>query len=73
MTLSSYWFSGDDFPTAEIPLSGDELVRVRMASAKGLRRGAEKSEERFDMLIPVIEDFFHVMQDFLEVNIFYPT
>ena len=40
-----------------------------MSGAKGLRAGSALAEERFDILTPIVEEFFHVEQDYLEVSI----
>lgn len=60
---------GDHFSSAKIPLCGDQLVRVRMKSAKGLMKGAHTAQECLEMFDPVIIEMFHTQQDF-RVNIF---
>ena len=42
-------------------------MRVRMSGAKDLRAGARNRPQKFDMFSPIIEELFHVEQDFLEV------
>ena len=59
----------DDFSKAFIPLGGDQLVRVRSSGARDLRAGTASREERLEPLFPEMTEFFHVMQDFLEVMI----
>lgn len=61
------YISGDSFEDAKIILGGDQLVRVRMSGAKDLA-GAHTAVERMEIFDPVIEELFHVEQDFLDVS-----
>ena len=60
-------YTGAEFDNETIPLGGDQLVRVRFDGAIGLRDGAHTPRERFEHFKPVVTEFFHVGQDFLEV------
>lgn len=62
------YISGDSFEDAKIILGGDQLVRVRMSGAKDLLAGAHTAVERMEIFDPVIEELFHVEQDFLDVS-----
>ena len=61
------FFSVEDFEQFAIPFGGDQLVRVRAASARSRQSGAHDREARLEPLFPDIIEFFHVQQDFLEV------
>lgn len=43
-------------------------MRVRFSSALGLAAGPDDLVERREQLSPVIIEFFHVQQDYLEVH-----
>lgn len=62
------FYLGDEFETVKITLGGDQLVRVRMSGAKDLLAGARTAAERMEIFDPVVEELFHVEQDYLEVS-----
>lgn len=62
------FYLGDEFETVKITLGGDQLVRVRMSGAKDLLAGAHTAAERMEIFDPVVEELFHVEQDYLEVS-----
>lgn len=69
MYLFIYLFSEDDFNKHEtIPIGGDQLVRVRLDAAKGLCAGAHTKQDRLEVFNPVLEEFFHVTQDYVHVS-----
>lgn len=43
-------------------------MRVRMSGAKDLLAGSHSAVERVEHFSPIIEELFHIEQDFLEVN-----
>ncbi|XP_050405827.2 uncharacterized protein LOC126821449 [Patella vulgata] len=49
-----------------IPIGGDQLTRVRLEGAKMLLAGSHTRIERCENLSPVVIEFFHTLQDFLE-------
>jgi hypothetical protein len=53
----------------KVTLGGDQLTRCHMDSAKHLRSGSHTTLQRFENLAPVVEEFFHVLQDLLEVSL----
>ena len=67
---TNYVLTADDFEDISIPLGGDQLVRVRMQGSKGLRKGSHTRDQRLELLNPVMEELFHVAQDFLDVSIY---
>ena len=64
-------YTGDEFEQSKIILGGDQLVRVRMSGAKDLVAGAHTAVERLEHFSPIIEELFHIEQDFFDVNIYY--
>lgn len=62
------FYLGDEFETVKITPGGDQLVRVRMSGAKDLLAGAHTAAERMEIFDPVVEELFHVEQDYLEVS-----
>lgn len=62
------FYLGDEFETVKVTLGGDQLVRVRMSGAKDLLAGAYTAAERMEIFDPVVEELFHVEQDYLEVS-----
>ena len=61
---------GEEFVNGDVKVTvgGDQLTRCHLDSAKLLRAGAHTSLQRFENLFPMIEEFFHVQQDLLEVS-----
>ncbi|XP_033730974.1 uncharacterized protein LOC117320505 [Pecten maximus] len=68
--ITNHWYSaagrGGELDNLQIPVGGDQLTRVRLQGAKGLRAGARTAEQRFERLYPMVVEMFHVLQDFLE-------
>ena len=48
-------------------VGGDQLTAARMHGAQKIRGNSERSEERFDGLLPVAEDW-HAKMCFMEVS-----
>ena len=48
-----------------IPVGGDQLVRIRLDAAKGLCAGAHTKQDKLELFSPILEEFFHVTQDYL--------
>ncbi|XP_050396775.1 uncharacterized protein LOC126815254 [Patella vulgata] len=63
-----YHESGRDdyYRNLNIPIGGDQLTRVRLEGAKMLLAGSHTRIERCENLSPVVIEFFHTLQDFLE-------
>jgi hypothetical protein len=63
-------FSGDEFRSGKVKVTvgGDQLTRVNLDSAQHLRSGSHEPLERFDHLSPIVEEYFHIQQDLLEVR-----
>ena len=63
-------YSGDDYTSGKIKVTvgGDQLTRSHLDSAKSLTAGMHTPTERLDQLDPIVEEFFHVQQDLLEVQ-----
>lgn len=59
--------SEDLFQKFKVPVGGDQLSRVRLEEAKNLRSLATTRKKRFENLDPIIIEFWHMKQDFLEV------
>ena len=62
-----FFLQVEEFDRNFIPLGGDQLVRVRTTGARDLMAGAHTRDEKLEPLFPEMTEFFHIMQDFLEV------
>ena len=73
MTLNNeeIFIVGNEFVNGKIQIGvgGDQMVRCHMDSARRLRAGTDEALVSFCHLTPILEELFHVQQDFLEVNI----
>jgi hypothetical protein len=63
-------FAGEEFRAGKlrVTVGGDQLTRVRFDAARHLRSGSHLSLEKLEHLAPVVEEFFHIQQDLLEVH-----
>lgn len=52
----------------KVPVGGDQLTRERLQGAKALRSGTHTPLEKFENPYLMIVEFFHTVQDFLEVS-----
>ena len=52
----------------KVLLGGDQLTRVRLQGARGLREHADNPVERYDHLDPVVIEMWHTKQDLLHVG-----
>ena len=70
MLTVSNMFIGEEYNAGRVAVTvgGDQLTRCHLDSAKQLRAGTHEPCERFDHLTPVVEEMFHVQQDYLEVR-----
>ena len=51
----------------KVTIGGDQQIRVNFDAAKLLRSGTHTADDRFEQFSPIVEEFFHVQQDLLEV------
>ncbi|CAC5399352.1 unnamed protein product [Mytilus coruscus] len=55
---------GGDLDNFQVPVSGNQLTRVRLQGAKSLRAGAFTAEYRLEQLTPIVVEMFRTLQDF---------
>lgn len=64
-----YLLSSEEVPQIKVPVGWDQLTREQQQWTKLLRSGVHTDVERFDNLSPMIDKFYHTIQDSLEVNL----
>jgi len=63
-------FIGAEYDSGQIhvTIGGDQLTRSHLDSAKMLRGGTHTATDQLAQLGPIVEEYFHIQQDLLDVS-----